>query len=141
MTGVLLIIRRARRCQSGATAIEFALVCLPLFLLVLGVLEVGRAFYLQNNLSYAADVAAREVLIGLIGRDLPETEANAKLDSVVRANFHSGNPALLQVTLGRESIDGVNFRVLTLRYPFTFLLPKLMERPIVIGLSRRIPIG
>lgn len=141
MTGIPLDIRGARQCQSGATAVEFALVCLPLFLLVLGVIEVGRAFFLQNNLSFAADVAARGILIDQIGRNLSETEASARLDSVVRASFQSGDPTLLQVTVGRVSVDGTDFRVLTLRYPFTFLLPELSESPITIGLSRRIPIG
>ncbi len=141
MTCVLSCLDRARRCQSGATAVEFALVGLPLFLLILGVVEFGRAFFLQNDLSYAADVAARQVLIGQVGQSLSETDATARLGDAVRANFRSGDPAMLQVTTARETVNGSDFRVLTLRYPFTFLLPDLVDRPITIGLSRRIPIG
>ncbi|RYC23146.1 TadE/TadG family type IV pilus assembly protein [Ciceribacter ferrooxidans] len=141
MTCVLSCLDRARRCQSGTTAVEFALVGLPLFLLILGVVEFGRAFFLQNDLSYAADVAARQVLIGQVGPSLSETDATTRLDDAVRANFRSGDPALLQVTTARETVNGSDFRVLTLRYPFTFLLPDLIDTPITIGLSRRIPIG
>ncbi|HLP68306.1 MAG TPA: TadE/TadG family type IV pilus assembly protein [Rhizobium sp.] len=141
MTGALSRLGRARRCQSGATAVEFALVGLPLFLLILGVVEFGRAFFLQNDLSYAADVAARQVLIGQVGPSLSETDATTMLDDAVRANFRSGDPALLQVSTARETVNGSDFRVLTLRYPFTFLLPDLIDTPITIGLSRRIPIG
>ncbi len=141
MTGVLSCLGRARRCQSGATAVEFALVGLPLFLLILGVVEFGRAFFLQNDLSYVADVAARQILIGQVGQSLSETDAAARLDDAVRANFRSGDPALLQVTTEKETVNGSDFRVLTLRYPFTFLLPDLIDTPITIGLSRRIPIG
>ncbi|MFC3162903.1 TadE/TadG family type IV pilus assembly protein [Ciceribacter thiooxidans] len=141
MTSVRSRLGRVRQCQSGATAVEFALVGLPLFLLILGVVEFGRAFFLQNDLSYAADVAARQVLIGQVGPNLSETDATAKLDNAVRANFRSGDPALLQVMTARETVNGSDFRVLTLRYPFTFLLPDLVDTPITIGLSRRIPIG
>ena len=141
MTGICHSIRRGARCQSGAAAIEFAIVCLPMFLLMLGVVEFGRAFYLRNELSYAADIAARKVLIGQVGRNLSESDAYSKLDSAVRGTFHSGDPALLQVNVEKQTLDGVDFRVLSLRYPFTFLLPGLKDSPIAIGLSRRIPIG
>ncbi len=141
MTALTRAIRRAHRCQSGATAVEFCLVCLPLFLLALGIVEFGRALYLENNLSYAADMAARKVLIGQVGRDLTESEAYSKIETVIRENLDIGDPASVQVTLGRETVDGVEFRVLSLRYTFTFLLPGLAGSPIALGLSRRIPMG
>lgn len=43
------ILRRLFRSQSGATAVEFALVCLPLLLLVFGIIEFGRAFTCAMN--------------------------------------------------------------------------------------------
>lgn len=49
--------------QSGAVAVEFALV-LPIFLvLVLGIFEFGRAFNIQISLSEAAREAARYAAI------------------------------------------------------------------------------
>lgn len=49
--------------QSGAVAVEFALV-LPIFLvLVLGIFEMGRAFNIQISLSEAAREAARYAAI------------------------------------------------------------------------------
>lgn len=110
MTSTLSCLHRAHRCQSGATAVEFALVGLPLFLLMLGVIEFGRALFLQNDLSYATDVAARQVLIGQVGQSLSETDATARLSDAVRANFRSGDPALLQVTTARETVNGSDFR-------------------------------
>ncbi|MCA1408874.1 pilus assembly protein [Ensifer sp. IC3342] len=134
-------IRPLWRSQSGATAVEFALVCLPLLLLMLGIIEFGRAFYVRNDLSYAADFAARKVLIGQIPRDAPDGEAQQKLDSAVREAFHGGDPALLQIVTGKETVDGIDFRVLSIQYPFTFVLPGLSESPFNLQLSRRIPIG
>ncbi len=134
-------LHRAWRSQSGATAVEFALVCLPLFLLVLGVIEFGRAFYVRNDLSYAADVAARQVLIGKIARDAPDSEAQTKLASAVRDNFDGGDPGLLEIAVTKQTVDGIDFRVLSIRYPFAFFLPGLAEAPFSLALSRRIPIG
>ncbi|WEX75053.1 pilus assembly protein [Sinorhizobium numidicum] len=141
MTVLLRGFRRYWRSQSGATATEFALVCFPLLLLVLGIIEFGRALYVQNDLSYAADIAARKVLIGQIARDAPDSEAQAKLESAVRDNFDSGDRLLLQISVAKEMVDGIPFRVLSVRYPFTFFIPGLAEGPISLELSRRIPIG
>ncbi|ACP21834.1 type IV pilus associated TadE family protein (plasmid) [Sinorhizobium fredii NGR234] len=136
-----LFLRRAWRSQSGATAVEFALVCFPLLLLVLGVIEFGRAFYVRNDMSYAADVAAREVLIGKIARDAPDSEAQAKLASAVRDSFDSGDPARLEIAVTKQTVDGIDFRVLSIRYPLEFLLPGMTETSFSLALSRRIPIG
>jgi Flp pilus assembly protein TadG len=141
MIAALLSFRRAWRCQSGATAVEFALVCLPLFLLSLGIVEFGRAFFVRNDISYAADVAARKVLIGQIPASSSDSEAAASLDTAVREAFGSGDPALLEVVVGKETVDGVVFRVLSISYPFSLFVPGLSESPIALGLSRRIPIG
>lgn len=50
--------------QSGASAVEFALVALPLILLTVGIVEVGRAIFTQQSLSYAIDHAVRGLYLG-----------------------------------------------------------------------------
>lgn len=133
--------RRAWRGQSGATAVEFALVCFPLLLLVLGIVEFGRALYVRNDLSHAADVAARKVLIGQVARDATDSEAQTKIESAVRDHFDSGDPLQLHVTVGKVTDDGTDFRVLTIRYPLTLLLPGSTATSINLQLTRRIPMG
>ncbi|WP_027998858.1 TadE/TadG family type IV pilus assembly protein [Sinorhizobium arboris] len=134
-------VQRLWRSEAGATAVEFALVCLPLLLLILGVIEFGRVFYVRNDLSHAADIAARKVLIGQVARDASDSEAQQKLERAVRESFRSGNPLLLQIVTGKETVDGIDFRILSIRYPFTFVLPGLANGPLNLQLSRRIPIG
>lgn len=131
---------RAWRCESGATAVEFAIVCLPLLLLSLGIVEFGRALFVRNDLSYAADVAARKVLIDQIPATASESDASAALNSAVRGAFGGGDPSLLQVSVKTETVDGVTFRVLSIRYPFTLLLVGLSNSPIGLAVSRRIPV-
>jgi Flp pilus assembly pilin Flp len=49
--------------SSGAAAVEFALVALPLVLLTIGIVEVGRAIFTQQSLTHAIDHAARSLYI------------------------------------------------------------------------------
>lgn len=141
MISLLKTCGRAWGCRSGATAVEFAILCLPLFLMALGLVEFGRALNLRNDLSYAADVAARKVLIGQIPAGSSESDVLAKLDAAVRGAFAAGDPNLLQVTVGKETVDGAVFRRLSIHYDFTLLLPGLKDGPIALELSRRIPLG
>src|ERR1700726_2242580 len=43
----------------GVAAVEFALILLPLLLMVLGVIDGGRMLWTQNSLQYAVEQAAR----------------------------------------------------------------------------------
>src|SRR5688500_18536323 len=101
-----------RRCEKGGAAIEFAIVSLAVILLGLGTLEFGRALQMRNELSFAADVGVREVL-----RD--DGISDDALKAKVRAAFRSPNPDLLAVTVGTETVDGVQFRTLAVTYPVT----------------------
>lgn len=52
-----------RPADAGAAAVEFALVALLFFTLVMGVLEFGRAWAIQGSLAQAARDTAREMAI------------------------------------------------------------------------------
>jgi Flp pilus assembly protein TadG len=55
---------RRRRDQGGAAAVEFALVMIPFFVLVLGLIEYGWYFYVGQNTSGAASTVARKLEVG-----------------------------------------------------------------------------
>lgn len=56
--------RRSTGVDRGAAAVEFALVCLPLLILVLGLIDFGRAYNEQETLTQAARVGARLAIVG-----------------------------------------------------------------------------
>ena len=51
--------RRFARASDGATAVEFAIVAPVLLMLLLGIMEAGRALWTQNALNFAVEQAAR----------------------------------------------------------------------------------
>ncbi len=50
--------------RRGAAALEFAIVAVPFFILLLGTMEVGYDVFVQAALSNAVNVAARSVQVG-----------------------------------------------------------------------------
>ena len=53
------LIRRLIRDRHGSTAVEFALVATPLFLLMFGIMEFGRMAWTQAALDFAVQESAR----------------------------------------------------------------------------------
>jgi Flp pilus assembly protein TadG len=54
---------RRFRSDSGAVAVEFALVLIPLILILMGVIDFGRAYTQQLSLSAAAREGARVMAV------------------------------------------------------------------------------
>jgi Flp pilus assembly protein TadG len=121
-------------CQSGAAAIEFAIIALVLILVCLGVIEFGRSLQVRNELSFAADFGARKILTD-------STISDSDLENVVRSALIVADPDLMQVTIGTETVDGVQFRTIALAYPFTLLIPGLSSDSVTLALARRTPIS
>ncbi|HET7066143.1 MAG TPA: TadE/TadG family type IV pilus assembly protein [Nocardioides sp.] len=55
---------RKRRDERGAAAVEFALVMIPLFVIVLGLIQYGWYFYVAQNSSSAVGTVARKLEVG-----------------------------------------------------------------------------
>ncbi len=70
--------------RKASAALEFALVALPAFLFLFGIIYVGTYFYYQQTLEYAVQEAARQVEIGQIGTGYSEADFVTK---VVCPNF------------------------------------------------------
>jgi Flp pilus assembly protein TadG len=56
--------RRARRDERGASAVEFALVLIPLLYLIFGLVQYGWYFYAMQSGSSAVGDAARRIAVG-----------------------------------------------------------------------------
>lgn len=125
-------LRRFLRDTGGAAAIELALVAMPLILLTIGTVELARALFMQQSLSHAASVAARQLHIA------PTTSA-AALKTTALAQMTLADPAQLAVTLGLPvAVTGtaIKTRDLTLSYNFVSVLPNLLTDRISMQVVR-----
>ncbi len=122
------------RCDTGTAAVEFALIAMVAICFFLGIFEFGRAFYMRNELSFAADLAARNILIN-------PTVANSDLETTIRSSITFGDSEALQMTFETESVDGMPFRKVSLSQPFTLLIPHLSNASIILTIDRRVPVA
>lgn len=122
-----------RRCESGAAAIEFALIAMVAICVFVGIVEFGRALYMRNELSFAADLAARRILIN-------PAVANNDLETTIRSAITFQDSEGLQLTFGTESVDGVSFRTILVSQPLTLLIPNLSEAAVMLTIDRRVPL-
>jgi Flp pilus assembly protein TadG len=63
------LLTRLRADNSGAAMIEFALVSLPFFALLIASLQTSLVFFAQQNLETAAEKAGRSILTGSAQKD------------------------------------------------------------------------
>lgn len=96
---------RGNRKQAGVVAVEFAILIIPMVLIVFGITELGRAFYQYNTLVKATRDAARYKSFTNQG----EKEAEAKCLAVTGDDSCSGAPLL----------EGLNTNMVTISYATT----------------------
>jgi hypothetical protein len=64
------------------------------------------------------------------------------VETAVREAFKAPSPQLLQVEFGtyEDEVNEIEFRTVTLRYPFAPLIPQLSTNTIMLSASERIPV-
>ena len=123
---------RLRRNEDGGPAIEFAIIA-PIFISVsLGVISLGYAFQVRNEMAHAVDAGIRQVL-------MDPTITDAALVTAIKAVFLESDPDNLTVTLTESTIDGIDYRSIALSYPFTRIIIPGLPDNMTLGLSRRTP--
>jgi Flp pilus assembly protein TadG len=107
--------QRARRGQprTGAAAVEFAVIAIPLFTLLVGLLEFGAAFMKQQRLNYACRQAARFASVqGYILSDVQTAglnvmSANYSNVTSIGTSLSASTPLAMQVYI--DSNGGTNY--------------------------------
>lgn len=129
--------RRFCKDTSGAAALEFALVAVPLVLFTFGIMEMGRALFMQQSLSHATDIAARMLYLE------PSTPV-ADLRTAIVDELFLGDPDLLDVTLSAaNTVTGTaRFRTMTLSVDYDFLsvVPGILTDQISMQFQRSVTV-
>ncbi len=111
------------RCRSGAAAIEFAL-AVPVFLLmVYGMVEMGRLFWIQSTLQYAVEESVR---YAIVNNAVLETD----VANVAAAKAATVGATATNFTVTFETLLGARtFVTVQAAYPFSLLTPLVPVPP------------
>lgn len=132
-------LRRLARNESGAAAVEFAIIVWALILVSLGIIEFGRGFHVRNEMTYASDRAARMILtFPEYGGELLDPDCEERLRNTVRDAYTGPRPEDLSVEFSIN--DAKTFRTVLIGYPFTLLIPGLGDT-FDLTVTRRVPTG
>jgi len=126
----------ARRRWSSArgTAIIETAVTLPLLLLVaVGIFEFGRAYQTWQILTNAAREGARVAVLPYYGTGAPEARVRQYLDSGQLPNASSASVSVTTNTVNIGGISTANTAVVTVTYPFNFVVLQPIAALVVNG--------
>ena len=115
----------------GATAVEFALILVPLILLIFGLIEFGRAIHVRNAMDNAIDHGQRMIIID-------PSVSNPDLTTRIRQNFLAGDPQGLAVSVTDTTSSGTSYRLINLTYNIELLLPFTLGRDIELQMNRQV---
>lgn len=124
--------------EDGATAVEFALIALPLFMFLFGIVEFSRYFYTYNNLERTADQLARFTMVR--HGKLAVNQANYQRDirQWMTDNYRFDDPSGVQVSTAVGEKNGLNYREFTLQKSVTLFIP-MIDISTDIVVTRQVP--
>jgi Flp pilus assembly protein TadG len=104
----LLMIKRFRKNQDGATAVEFGFVAAPFFALLFAIIETALVFWSNSVLENAVADAARRVYTGQFQTDNKAITNSTDLANTFKTNVCSRVAALFDCT-GKLKVDIATF--------------------------------
>ena len=110
---------RLARAREGVEALEFAIVLPVLLTFLLGCVELGRLFWIQSELQYAAEAAARCITVSCSATITGTGTGTYAAGQVYATSMPAG------VVFSVTSPSPACGNEVTVCYPFQFLIPTL----------------
>jgi Flp pilus assembly protein TadG len=113
-----------QRCERGTAVVEFAIVALPLFLIIFGILDFGRALNYYNDMTQLAGQGARAAAVN---QNIDGTTADTTFQSKLAAENDS--PELRgKVLVCIQSVPTAVGQPVTVTAKYTFHFNALIAR-------------
>jgi Flp pilus assembly protein TadG len=119
--------------DDGTVAIEFAIIGLIFFAMLLGSIELGRAMWMRNSVQFAAEEAARWALV-------QAAENSTAVVNFARGRL-TGSPASATITAPYVTVAGVRYVVVTVTQVFTPVTTLVSTGIITVTGQARMPVG
>lgn len=128
--------RGAVRNERGATAVEFALVA-PIFLIfVIGIIDLGRLFYIKNVMQFTVEQTSRYAMVNPSATDaVLVTYAEDKAITMFNGiDFYSDRPI-------PEVVADITYRTITAEYTFQYMTPIITVGDVILTAKSRVPVN
>jgi len=127
--------RSAVRSERGATAVEFALV-VPFFLIfTIGIIDLGRLFYIKNIMHHIVEQTSRYAMVNpTITQATLETYADTRAAEMFSGITFSAD------ALGTDVVSGVTYRTITANYTFSYIIPLVNLNNVPLTAKSRVPV-
>ena len=120
-------------CRKGSVAVEFALI-FPLALMIfIGIVEVGRAMWVRASLQFVAEEGARYMMVH-------QNASDAELLAFALDKLVGVNPASVDLSFDRETVDGTDFVTINATFQFQYVASLIGWKPFVLTGSSRAPL-
>lgn len=127
---------KGRRAERGATAVEFALVSIVFLMFMLGIIDLGRLFWVKNLMQYGVEQTARYAMVNpTASASALETYAEGQVGNLFSGiTFTADEP-------GADVVDDINFRTVSAAYTFNYIMPFVTLNDIPLSASIRTPVN
>lgn len=111
---MIKLIRSWVKQEQGSTTVEFSMIGVGFFLMMFGVLELGRMAWTSNVVDYAADEAAR---YAVLHQDALPSEVEEFAKDTMKSFLVSPDDA--DISVSNTSVSGIDFIEVSGSYTFT----------------------
>ena len=123
------------RHSGGTAAIEFAIIAPVFLIMMLGIVEIGRAMWIKNTLQFAVEETTRYAMVNP-SADTATLETYAGNQVFGATVVTSGN-----FSASTETSGGVTYVVITGTYAFESLVPLIPLPDITLSAKSRVPVS
>lgn len=129
----MTLFRKSLGDETGAAAVEFAIVAPVVVMMILGSIECGRFMFLMNDMQASLSTAARSWMIN-------PNASNSEVEHIFCERAVLVDCAETTLTITSETVNGQAWRVMTATATFASPLSHLLPLPSEVSRSRRVPI-
>ena len=120
-------------CRKGSVAVEFALIIPVALMILVGIIEVGRAMWVRTSLQFVAEEGARYMMVH-------QNASDADLSAFALEKLVGVDPASVELSLVRETLDGTDFVTINATFQFQYVVSLITGEPFTLTGSSRAPL-
>lgn len=127
-------LKHCARNTEGTAAVEFALVAPLLFLLIFGIIESGRFYFIRGNIQHAVGEGSRLAMINT-------TASQSAITQRIAEYLVAVDPSDVTVSVQTQTINGKTYKNISADYNFTTVAGGLLNwGTIPVNLQVTVPV-